>query len=41
MGFTSIELQDIGDWASSIMPELYAKRKGLTPAQKKFAELPL
>jgi integrase len=37
-GYTSFELTEIGDWESSTMPELYAKRKGLTPALKKFEQ---
>lgn len=37
MGYTPIDLKEIGDWASSKMPELYAEKKNLTPAQKRFS----
>lgn len=37
-GYTNEELRQIGDWSSSHMPEVYAKRKGLTPALKRFSE---
>lgn len=36
--YTPWELKEIGDWASSKMPEIYADRKGLLPSQKKFSE---
>lgn len=38
LGYTPYDLKEIGDWSTSIMPETYAKRKGLTLSQKKFAE---
>lgn len=38
LGYTERELKQIGDWSSSRMPEIYAERKGLTPAQRRFAE---
>jgi ribosomal protein L40E len=37
-GYTPYDLKEIGDWESSHMPEIYAKRKGFTASQKKFAE---
>jgi len=37
-GYTPHELAEIGDWETSFMPELYAKRKGLTPTLKRFEE---
>lgn len=36
-GYTPSDLKDIGDWESTRMPEIYAKRKGITPATEKFA----
>ena len=38
LGYSERELRQIGDWSSSRMPEIYAERKGLTPAQRRFAE---
>lgn len=38
LGYTISDVMDIGDWASSAMPIEYARRKGITPAGKKFAE---
>jgi len=38
LGYTERELAQIGDWSSFRMPEIYAERKGLTPAQRRFAE---
>jgi hypothetical protein len=38
LGYTPSELKEIGDWSSSYMPELYAKRKGQTRTQRRFAE---
>jgi hypothetical protein len=38
LGYTPHELKEIGDWESSIMPEIYAKRKGLTKAQLRWSE---
>lgn len=38
LGYTPQELKEIGDWESSRMPEIYAERKGITPAQRRFAE---
>lgn len=37
-GFTTIEIMEMGDWSSPIMPIKYAQRKGLTPSQKKFTK---
>ncbi len=37
-GYISHELAEIGDWATSNMPEAYAERIGLTPSQKRFFE---
>jgi len=38
LGYTPYELKEIGDWSSSKMPEIYAERKGITPAQKRWNE---
>jgi len=38
LGYTPYELKEIGDWSSSKMPELYAERKGITPAQRRWSE---
>lgn len=38
LGYTPFELKEIGDWSSSKMPEVYATRKGITPAQRRWAE---
>lgn len=38
LGYTNEELKQIGDWSSSHMPEVYAKRRGLTPALRRFGE---
>lgn len=38
LGYTPTDLKEIGDWSSSHMPEVYAKRTGWTPAQAKFAK---
>jgi len=35
-GYLPSEVREIGDWSSSYMPELYAKRKGLTPVLRRF-----
>jgi integrase len=35
-GYTPWEVAQIGDWASSKMPEEYARRKGLTPTLEKW-----
>ena len=37
-GYLPHELKQVGDWANSFMPELYAARKGLTPILQKFGE---
>jgi integrase len=37
-GYTNEELKQIGDWSSSHMPEVYAKRRGLTPALRRFGD---
>lgn len=38
LGYTPFEVKEVGDWQSSRMPEVYAKRKGFTVSQRKFAE---
>lgn len=38
LGYTPYELKGIGDWSSSKMPEIYAERKGITPAQRRWSE---
>jgi hypothetical protein len=38
LGYTPYELKQIGDWSSSKMPEVYAERKGITSAQKRWSE---
>jgi integrase len=38
LGYTPYELKEIGDWSSSKMPEIYAKRKGITAAQRRWSE---
>ena len=38
LGYTPYELKEIGDWSSSKMPEIYAQRKGITPAQRRWIE---
>ena len=38
LGYTPFELKEIGDWSSSKMPEVYAARKGITPAQRRWSE---
>jgi integrase len=38
LGYTPYELKEIGDWSSSKMPEVYAQRKGITLAQKRWSE---
>lgn len=38
LGYTARKVAEMGDWSNSQMPEMYAKRKGLTPAQKEFAD---
>jgi hypothetical protein len=38
LGYNPHELKEIGDWSSSKMPEVYAERKGLTPALRKWSE---
>jgi integrase len=38
LGYTPYEVKEIGDWASTRMPEVYAERKGLTKSQKQYAE---
>jgi len=37
-GYLPHELKEIGDWSNSQMPELYAKRLGLTPALRKWSD---
>lgn len=37
-GYSERELAQVGDWSSSRMVEVYAKRLGITPAQRRFAE---
>lgn len=38
LGYTPYELKEIGDWSSSKMPEVYAERKGITVAQRRWSE---
>ncbi len=38
LGYTERELKQIGDWSSSRMPEIYAKRAGLSQSERRFAE---
>jgi integrase len=38
LGYSERALQKIGDWESIRMPALYAERKGLSEAEKRFAE---
>ena len=38
LGYTPFELKEIGDWSSSKMPEIYAQRKGITAAQRRWSE---
>ena len=38
LGYTPYELKEIGDWESSSMPEVYARRKGLTKVQLRWSE---
>jgi len=38
MGYSPYEVGQIGDWDSSLMPELYAKKKGITKAQKQWSD---
>jgi len=38
IGYSPFDLKEMGDWSTTTMPELYARRKGLTPSQKKFAQ---
>ena len=37
-GYSKDELKIIGDWSSIEMPDTYARRKGLTTEEKRFAE---
>ena len=38
LGYTVYDVKEAGDWASIKMPVEYAKKKGLSVAQKKYAE---
>lgn len=38
LGYLPHELKEIGDWATSRMPELYSSRKGLTPTMRRWSE---
>jgi len=38
LGYSPHELREIGDWETSKMPEIYAKRKGLTKIQIQWSE---
>jgi integrase len=38
LGYTPFELKEIGDWGSTKMPEIYAQRKGITAAQRRWSE---
>ena len=37
-GYSEYDLKDIGDWESTRMPEIYAKRRGITPPSDRFAK---
>lgn len=37
MGYSPYEVKQIGDWSSSLMPERYADKKGLTKTDKQFS----
>lgn len=37
LGYSPYELKEIGDWETAVMPEIYARRKGLTAAQRKWS----
>jgi len=37
-GYDTKTIMDIGDWTSPTMPLLYAKRKGISPAQRRFSK---
>lgn len=37
LGYSPYELKEIGDWETSVMPEIYARRKGLTEAQRRWS----
>lgn len=38
LGYSRDQLKEIGDWESADMPERYAKRLGISPAQIEFAK---
>jgi hypothetical protein len=38
LGYTSRELMDLGDWGSTMMPEIYSKKAGTTPSQLRFEQ---
>ena len=38
LGYSPRKVAEMGDWSNSQMPERYAQRKGLTPAQREFAD---
>ncbi len=38
LGYSPRDVADMGDWSNSQMPERYAERKGLTRAQREFAD---
>ena len=37
LGYDKEQVKELGDWENSTMPEIYAKRKGLTKAQQDFS----
>jgi hypothetical protein len=37
LGYTPHDLKELGDWSSTLMPDVYAKRSGYTPSQTRFA----
>ena len=38
LGYTREELRQIGDWADVRMPEIYAKRAGLSPGEERWSK---
>lgn len=38
LGYSREQLAEIGDWESAYMPERYAKKKSITPTQRKWSE---
>jgi len=38
LGYTPYDMKEVGDWESTRMPEIYADKKGLTIAQRRWSE---